>query len=484
MQDTEAELAYLLNEWKYREQGRQINNFYPDESDPEKVWGLTQPIQGTFARHLYKKQLDYFAAGAENKIRLMLAANRVGKTESTLIYETVVHMTGLYPHWWTGKRYTGPQSWWLCAKDRSVLKDSLQLKMLGKVGDFGTGMIPRDCLDFGSLKEATKQETGIVSFRVKHVSGGYSDGTFKTYESGRKAFESAEKNILFDEEPPLDIFLECLIRTMTGDQIILAGFTPLQGMSTTVTYLLGEDPKFVDGPTGKCYLVMANWDDVPHLSEKQKAEMLASLPPHQRDARSRGIPMLGAGVIYPVAETDYVVEPFKIPDHWRRIYGFDVGANTAAVWIAQDPNTSVWYTYHEYFKKSDDQRSEPYLHVQALQAPGDWIQGVIDPAAAVELKKTFEKYGLKLENGNNDVEGGVYAVWDALVMGNLKVFSTCRGLLSELRTYRRSEKDFKIVKENDHRADAWRYAFMTREKAKVHTPNRDNNAGLPSAQAW
>lgn len=484
-EDIKDQLARLLAEYKYREQGRQIDCFFPDESDPTRVWGLTQPIEGTFARDLYKKHLEYFNAGSEHKVRLMLAANRVGKTESCLCYETVLHMTGLYPHWWTGKRFKSPTSWWGCAKDKAVLKDSLQLKLLGKVGNFGTGMIPRDCVDFDSLKEATKQETGIGSFRVKHVSGGYSDMTFKTYEAGRKSFESAEKNILFDEEPPLDIFFECMVRTMTGDAIMLLGFTPLQGMSTTVTYLLGDDPKFVDGPSQNCYLVMADWDDVPHLSAETKEKMLKSLPPHMRDARSKGIPMLGAGVIYPVPEADFVVEPFTIPEHWPRLYGFDVGSNTAAVWLAQDPNTKIWYTYHEYFKKIEDQRAEPYLIAQGLKAPGDWIQGVIDPAAANELKNTFkDTYGLLLTNANNDVEGGVYAVWDALVMGNLKVFSTCRGLLSELRTYRRSEKDNKIVKENDHRSDAWRYAYMTRERAKPKQPINSNNTGLPGYKAW
>jgi phage terminase large subunit-like protein len=481
---SEEELAFLLAEWKYREDGRQIDNFYPDESDPDKVWGLTQPLKGTYARHLYQKQLKYFAAGKEYKRRLLLAANRVSKTEGTLCYEMVLHMTGRYPHWWEGKRFTGPQPWWACAKDRSVLKDSLQLKLLGQVGEFGTGMVPRDSLDFESLKEATKADTGLTSFRVKHVSGGYSSCTFKTYESGRKSFESAEKNILFDEEPPLDIFLEANIRTMTGDSLILMGFTPLQGMSNTVTYLLGDEPKFEDGPTSHCYLVMAEWDDVPHLSEQMKADMLASLPPYQRDARSRGIPMLGAGLIYPVPEADFVVEPFTIPDTWKRVYGFDVGANTAAVWIAQDPNTEVWYTYHEYFKKSEDQRAEPYLHVQALQSPGSWIPGAIDPAAAVELKRTFEKYGLILQNANNDVDGGVYSMWDSLVMGRVKVFNTCRGLLSEMRTYRRSEKNGNIVKENDHRLDAWRYSYMTRNLAKQKTP-KNPHTGLPGpSRAW
>jgi hypothetical protein len=56
------------------------------------------------------------------------------------------------------------------------------------------------------------------------------------------------------------------------------------------------------------YTVTAGWDDVPHLSAETKAELFASIPPHHRDARSKGIPVLGRGAIYPVAETAIVCD--------------------------------------------------------------------------------------------------------------------------------------------------------------------------------
>jgi hypothetical protein len=73
----------------------------------------------------------------------------------------------------------------------------------------------------------------------------------------------------------------------------------------------------------------------PHLSAEQKAELWGSIPPYQRDARSKGIPQLGSGAIYPVPESEIVVDPFEIPLHWPRGYGLDVGWNrTAAIWGA------------------------------------------------------------------------------------------------------------------------------------------------------
>ena len=71
-------------------------------------------------------------------------------------------------------------------------------------------------------------------------------------------------------------------------------------------------------------LVTATWDDVPHLAAEEKAELWASIPPYQRDARSKGIPQLGSGAIYPVPESDLLVEPFAIPAHWPQGYGMDV----------------------------------------------------------------------------------------------------------------------------------------------------------------
>ena len=60
------------------------------------------------------------------------------------------------------------------------------------------------------------------------------------HQQGRSSFEGTEKHFIWlDEEPPMDIYGECLIRTMdtklgtTNGSIVLT-FTPLEGMSTVV----------------------------------------------------------------------------------------------------------------------------------------------------------------------------------------------------------------------------------------------------------
>jgi len=212
------------------------------------------------------------------------------------------------------------------------------------------------------------------------------------------------------------------------------------------------------------YLVQAGWDDVPHLDEKTKKELLASTLPHLRDARSKGIPSLGAGAIYPVPESEFVCDPFMIPAHWPRAYGLDVGWNrTAAIWGAHDRTTDTVYLYTEHYRG----QAEPSIHATAIKARGEWIPGVIDPAAhqrqqkdGAQLMAMYQENGLNLSPADNAVDAGIYLVWERLSTGRLKVFRTCLNWLAEYRLYRRNDKG-QIVKEFDHLMDATRYLIVS-----------------------
>ena len=206
------------------------------------------------------------------------------------------------------------------------------------------------------------------------------------------------------------------------------------------------------------------WDDVPHLNKEDIEQMLESTPPALRDARSKGIPTVSAGRIYPVDDKDFVIDPIQLPKHFPRFYGMDVGWNmTAVVWFAHDRETDTLYMYDEYYKGE----AEPAIHASAIRSRGEWIPGVIDPASRGRSQhdgeRLFEKYvkeGLKLAPADNAVEAGIYEVWQRLTTGRLKVFSTCSQWLKEFKLYHRDEKG-KIVKKNDHGIDASRYAIFS-----------------------
>ena len=213
------------------------------------------------------------------------------------------------------------------------------------------------------------------------------------------------------------------------------------------------------------HTTFAAWDNTPHLSESAKAEMISAYMPHERDARTKGIPSLGSGAIYPVSEDDILCDPFEFPAWYRHCYGMDVGWNkTAAIWGALDPEDSCLYLYAEYYRG----QAEPAVHAAAIRGRGEWIPGVIDPAArgrgqadGEQLLGAYIGLGLSsLTLANNAVEAGIYAVWERLSTGRLRVFRTLQNFRTEYRIYRRDEKG-KIVKENDHLMDACRYLCMS-----------------------
>ena len=200
------------------------------------------------------------------------------------------------------------------------------------------------------------------------------------------------------------------------------------------------------------FVVGATWDDVPHLSPEQKAALWGSIPPYQRDARSKGIPQLGSGTIHPVPETEIVVDPFEIPLHWPRGYGLDVGWNrTAAVWGAQDRDTDTVWPWSEHYRG----QAEPSVHAAVDAAARG--RGQKD---GEQLLQNYIDLGLLLTKADNGVEAGLFDVWERLSTGRLKVFRTLQSWLAEYRLYRRDEKGA-VVKKDDHLMDATRYFIVS-----------------------
>lgn len=441
----QIELLELLEEKARRDKRRKIWSYFPE----------TGPLR----RELYPNHIQFFANGKDHRKSVAIAANRVGKTETMGCYELACHLTGIYPPWWPGRKFSRPIKAWAAGDTAKTVRDILQNKLMGPWSDRGTGMILGDCLVNVSPKAGIPEAAEILT--VKHVTGGNSQCILKSYDQRREAFQGTEQDvILLDEEPPMDVYVECLIRTMTNGGMILCTFTPLMGMSEVVTTLLAEAEDTNSGTA----LVTVTWDDVPHLSQEAKDELWRSLPPFQRDARSKGVPQLGSGAIYQVSEEDLLSDDFAVPEHWPRAYGLDVGWNrTAAIWGALNRDTDVLYLFREHYMGL----AEPVVHAQGIKAPGEWIPGVIDPASngrsqhdGQQLIEIYRQLGLKLSQADNSVEAGIYQVWQRMTSGRLKVMRSLSNWRKEFRLYRRDEKG-KIVKENDHIMDATRYLIMS-----------------------
>jgi len=427
------------------------------------------PETGNLRRELYAKHTEFFEAGARHNERLFMGGNRVGKSEGVGAYETVLHLTGKYPAWWKGRKFSRPITAWAAGKDAKTTRDIIQRALLGPGPQFGAGIIPADSI-LGTTPKAGVPEA-VETIYVRHVSGGRSEITLKSYDSGVESFYGTQRDFIWlDEECLQSVYAECLMRTLSTvpgepNGLVLATLTPLWGMTELVRDFL-EAPK--DGPK---YYAQCNWDEAPHLSPEAREELWKSIPSYQRDARTKGIPQLGSGAIYKIADEDILVKPFEIPDHWPRAFGLDVGWNrTAAIWGAQDMEAGVFYLYSEHYRAHD----EPHVHTEAIKQRGAWIPGVIDPASrgrsqrdGVQLLELYKNAGLDLETAINAVEAGIYACEQLMYAGRLKVFTSLSNWYSEFRMYRR-DTDGRIVKEHDHLLDAMRYLIMSgRERMRT-----------------
>ena len=462
------ELASLLDEVERRQRTRLLETMFPD----------TGPLR----RALYPKHTEFFRLGATNSERVFMAGNRVGKTVAAGT-ETSYHLTGRYPNWWDGHRFNRPIRALASGDTHETTRDIIQLKLVGSTSDkpenYGTGLIPGDAIS--GIVTRTHVKGAIERVMVKHISGGESELWLRSYEQGREIFQGFELDLFWpDEECPEDVYEEGQVRLMTRDGISMLTFTPLNGLTALVQALTSPDP---DGKIIGRAVVQCGWDDVPHLSAEAKAKLLSKLMPHQRDARTKGVPALGSGAIYPVPETDIVVPDFALPDHWPRAYGMDVGWNrTAAVWGAIDREADVVYLYSGHYRG----QAEPSIHADAIKARGDWIPGAIDPASrgrsqkdGEQLLQNYVDLGLSLTPADNGVESGIYEVWQRMSTGRMKVFASMRDWLDEYRIYRRDDKG-RIVKERDHLMDATRYLQktgldMARVKPRVAKGQRSTN---------
>lgn len=452
--DRAARVQYLalLEEQERRASRRKFFTYFPDE--------------GPLRRELYQQHLEFFRLGATHKTRCFMAANRVGKTEGGGGFEMVCHLTGRYPDWWEGHRFDHPIDAWAAGDTTETVRDIIQSKLVGPLETPGTGLIPGD-----DLQQIVKRQNGngaLDYITVKHASGGLSRLGFKSYDQGRKAFQGTEKHVVWlDEESNEGIRAECALRLMTTNGLLMETYTPLRGLTPTVLVYLGADaeiPKDRIKRTDDVALVMAGWDDVPHLSAAQKSRMLANCEPHLVQSRSKGIPTLGSGVIYPIAEEQIIVDDFEIPRHWPRAYGLDVGWNcTAAVFGAIDRDSDIVYLYSLHYQG----QQEPSTHVAGINGRGKRIPGVIDPASrgrsqkdGEQLLEIYTDLGLDLQCADNSRESGLYEVHQRLATGRLKVFRSLKPWLSEYRIYRRDERGH-VVKEKDHAMDATRYLVVS-----------------------
>lgn len=439
----------------------------------------------------YAKQEAFHEAGSSFRERLFMAGNQLGKTWAGA-FEVAMHATGRYPDWWKGKRFPYATRSMVGSESAELTRKGVQRLLLGPPemkDEWGTGAIPHACVRDTSMKQGVPD--AVSSIVVRHECGEDSVIQFNSYDQGRSKWQADTVDFVwFDEEPPLSIYSEGLTRTQaTGGQVFVT-FTPLLGMSDVVKRFL------IDKPAGSSVTSMTI-HDAEHYSDEQRDAIIASYPEHEREARAKGIPILGSGRVFPVAEDAIKVRAFPIPPHWPRITGIDFGVDhpTAAAWLAWDRDSDTIYVTDTY------RRSEPGIagHSMAMRARGDWVP-IAWPhdglqrdkgGSGEQLAKQYRDQGLNLlkdkatfEDGSNGVEAGLSEMLTRMQTMRLRVFSHLEDWFEEFRLYHR--KDGIVVKLTDDVMSATRYAIMMRRYAKTQEESeaRVRNNRVPNVPAF
>ena len=180
--------------------------------------------------------MSFFRAGLEHRVRLFLAANRIGKTEAAC-FEDTLHLTGLYPRWWEGKVFDHPIKAWLASDSAKTTRDILQPILFGEKEQLGTGLVPKSTIIRTSAKHGLADAFDTVY--IRHITGGVSKIVIKSFAEEVDSFKGDNLDLIhLDEEPPLAIYSECVVRTMTTDGLVIITMMPLAGPTDLVEKLL------------------------------------------------------------------------------------------------------------------------------------------------------------------------------------------------------------------------------------------------------
>ena len=416
-------------------------------------------------RRVHKKQLLFHKCKKRN--RWVFGGNRSGKTECGAV-EAVWMARGVHPYRKNRANVFG----WVVSVSQQVQRDVAQKKILSYLR-------PDQIVDIVMLSgRRDSPASGVIDqIVVRNETGGTGVIGFKSCDQGREKFQGSSLDFVwFDEEPPKDIYEECVMRVMDKRGDIFGTMTPLKGM----TFIYNEiylNRK--NNPEVWCEFMC--WDDNPFLSKKEIKLLEGALDSHSLDSRRYGKFSSGEGLIYPEFDPAvYVIPPFKVPPEWQDNISIDPGLNNplSAHWYAVDYDGNV-YVVAEHFAAGRDID----FHVRSIKdicrAIG-WrddgkgrYSALIDSAASqrtlASSKSVAELFcdgGIMVDTKvDKDVFAGICRVKEYLKRGNGKadiyIFDTCRNMIEEFLTYSWAAGD-SPKKVDDHCMDELRYYIMSR----------------------
>ena len=418
----------------------------------------------------HKNQLAFHKCKKHN--RWVFGGNRSGKTECGAV-ECLWILRGVHPYRKNRKDVFG----WAVSLSQQVQRDVAQAKILS--------YLPKSWIADITMLSGRKDSpaSGVIDqIKIKNVFGGVSTLGFKSCDQGREKFQGSSLDFVwFDEEPPRDIYEECVMRVMDRRGDVFGTMTPLKGKTFIYNeiYLnIRKNPEI--------WHEFMDWADNPYLCKKEIKLLETALESSALDARKYGKFSEGAGLVYPeFDESVHVIEPFSVPKEWQEIISIDPGLNNplAAHWYCVDWDGNIYVVAEHYAAGRDLD-----FHAAAIRETSrklGWktdakgrIYALIDSAANQRTlacpKSVAELFGEKgilvNTNVNKDVFTGIARVKEFLKRGNgepdIYIFSNCVNMIAEFKGYFWAGGDTP-VKRDDHCMDELRYFIMTRPRPAI-----------------
>lgn len=423
---------------------------------------------------VHKKQLQFHKCDKRN--RWVFGGNRTGKTECGAV-ESIWLARGNHPYRKNKKDVTG----WVVSLSTKVQKEVSQEKILKYLNKSWIYDIV--------MKSGSKGSAGygiIDTIILKNVFGGLSRISFKSCEEGREKFQGTSLDFVwFDEEPPKDIYEECVMRVIDKRGDVFGTMTPLKGMTFVYDQIYlnpTNDPEI--------FCMFMEWQDNPFLPKEEIDRLTASLSPEELENRRYGrfVNLSNSLVYKEFDEQVNVIEPFPVPPEWQCNISIDPGLSNplSAHWYAVDFDDNV-YVIAEHFE-SNKTIEYHSTKIKEISDSLNWrrgrngmIEALIDSAANQKtLASTKSVTELFYDNGilanpnvNKDLFSGISRVKSYLKneqgKSKLFIFSCCTNLIRELKSYYWSEGD-RPRKFDDHALDELRYFIMSRPENKPPLP--------------
>ena len=439
------------NNWTQIQVPKQVRGGMPTPS---------QPTLGPVRKHL--KQLAFHQSNA--RARFVFGGNRTGKSVCGAI-ETIWYATGLHPFTQLYRAYDG----WVVSLTRQVQRDVAQAKILEYLPP---EWIVKVVMVSGS---AFAPAHGVIDFIiVRNIFGTHSKIGFRNCEQGRERFQGVSLDFVwFDEEPPEDVYDECLLRLLDRGGVHWVTMTPLKGRSWVYDRIYLQQSRL---PGLAC--IEMSWDDNPYLSAEEKRYLEASLPPDVLESRKYGRFMASEGLVFPNFSPDNVLEPCDLPIPEYYYIAIDPGYRnpTAVLWMVGIGERLYVINDYEVAGLTVAEHSQAIkARTQALGWNLNQVRVLIDSAAnqvtaacEVSVARQYWDQGIPVDtNVNKNLAAGLIKIKSLFGSADgrrsLFVFKNCVHLLDELRGYYWGDGE-QPKKLNDHTIDALRYAVMDWEQ--------------------